>query len=251
MHYDAIILGATFTAAGLLQEYGKNCLVLERRPQAGYEFLNALSFGVYTRQPVTEEARSLLTEFENRGVFSGEYVCLFPAAPVLYQMLEGNHVLLNMEIPEIQRKNELFSVTAHGVSGYRTFHARRVIDTRVHPRQIVSKSLNLLVNTDDDTTPMIPGGIPTEKWGFDKDLTVKCPVPVEADYLQARKTVALLLRTLPENCKTALVADCFDYQLKDEIRTEDNGTEHLPSKGFQNPILAFDAGVLYARGGKA
>jgi len=43
--YEVIVLGATFTAAGIAGKLGKNCLILESRPDAGYEFFGAFHFG--------------------------------------------------------------------------------------------------------------------------------------------------------------------------------------------------------------
>lgn len=250
MHYDTIILGATFTAAGIAAERPDSCLILDRRPHAGYEFINALSFGTgYEMPPRSDRAILLKAELQKRGVFSDGTLNLFPCAPALYQLLERCNVLLNMELLSVTLENGLFTVTAHGVSGYRTFHARKVIDTRTAADQVHSKSLNVLINCDDGSIPVLPSEVITEKWGFPNDLVVKCAVAPEADYIQARKAVADLIRTLPEGCRAALVADCFDCSLKDNRLAESNGITYLPSKQFANPILAFDAGVLYAQGG--
>ena len=44
--YEVIVLGATFAAAGIAEQCKHNCLILERRAQAGYEFFGALQFDV-------------------------------------------------------------------------------------------------------------------------------------------------------------------------------------------------------------
>ena len=44
MIYDAIILGATFITAGIINKTQKNYLVIEEKTNAGYEFLSALKF---------------------------------------------------------------------------------------------------------------------------------------------------------------------------------------------------------------
>lgn len=252
MLYDTIILGATFTAAGIASKSSGNSLIIDRRPHAGYEFINALSFGSCgTPEPVTEQAKALKSQFRSRGAYDSGKPCLFPCAPVLYQILEDCNVLLNTEILCVDRSDAGWVVTTHSVSGYRTFRAKHVVDTRVLPHQIQSKSLNLLINRDDGTAPQLPQQWVTENWGYDADVVVKCPVSVDADYLRARTALADLLRQLPEGCKAALIADCFDYVLKEVILKESDGITYLPSKQYADPILAFDAGVRYAMGGEA
>ena len=58
MSYEIIVLGATFTAAGIAQKYKEKCLIMERSTLAGYEFLSALNFGTeYSCEPILDEAK--------------------------------------------------------------------------------------------------------------------------------------------------------------------------------------------------
>ncbi len=250
MHYDVIVIGATFTAAGLVQAYGDKCLVLERRPQAGYEFLNAAKFGTdYAEKLVSEEAIALEEQFVEKQAFDGERICLFDCASSYYKLLEGKNVLLNMEIVSVDKTGDGFTVTAHGVSGYRTFTADKVIDTTVHKDMVAGKSLNLLVNTDEENLAALPADLKTEKWGYEEDTLIKCYVAADAGYIEARRAVAAVIDTLPAEYRVAFVADCFDYEIKPGYPTEKDGIVYMPSCAYKNPLLAFDAGVLYAKGG--
>ena len=244
MEVDTLILGATFLSAGLLQICGDNCLVLERRPQAGYEFLNAMKTGSgYDRSPVTEEGRSFLEQFRKKGGFDGKTVNLPCCAPMFYQCLQGKQVLLNMELVSLERTPTGWTVTAHGVSGYRTWNAKRIIDTRVHPWMIASKTINILVN---GVCAALPQALSPEEYA-EGLWTLKCPVAVDADYITARKAVMQVIAQLPEGCKVVHVADMFDYQVQRGYPAEREGIVYLPSCAWENPFLAFDVGILYGK----
>ena len=249
MLYDVIVLGATFTAAGISASLGDKCLVLESRPQAGYEFLNALSFGTdYDIHVQTDQANRLAEEFHARGVFAGGIPCLFPCAPALYKLLQDKPVLLNMQILSVEHDADAFTVTAHGVSGYRHFRAKAVVDTRTPKEQIRSRTLNLLLSCPDGQLPALEGGIIAQPTAIPTEFILKCPMPPACDYLQARTAIAALIRQLPDGFKVNLVADCFDDVLA-APRPSQKGVQLLPSKQFANPLRAFDAGVLFAQGG--
>lgn len=251
MQYDVIVLGATFTAAGLLQVYKDKCLVLERRPQAGYEFFNAINFGTdYNKQLQTDAAKALREKFIEKKAFNGERICLFDCAAPFYSLLKGKNVMLNMELVSIIPTPDRFSVTVHGVSGYRTYSAKTIIDTRVHQNMIAEKTLNLLVSSENCDLLDLPSSFKLEKWGYTTDVLIKCPVDVKANYLDARKAVADVIRILPEGCKAALVADMFDCRLKGSYPYKKDGITYIPSSSYSNPLLAFDAGVIYALRGE-
>lgn len=251
MTYDTIILGATYLAAGIAEELQESCLIVERRPQAGYEFINALRFGPgYGEKLVSEKAKDLFKKFEEKGAFHGERICLFDCASCLYQMLENKNVLLNTEIVSVTKDGEGFRVQIHGVSGYRTFYAKRVIDTRVLPDMIHSKTLNLLINSKNHPSRILPYASEA-KYGYPGDVLIKIPVRADAGYAEARKQVKQFLENMPAGYKATLVADCFDWAIKQSYPKLKDGIYYLPSARFLGPLSAFDAGVLFARGGDA
>ena len=250
--YDVIVLGATFAAAGLLQVYNDRCLVIERRPQAGYEFFNALNFGKgYEKKLQTKDALTLKQKFVEKNAFHEDRVCLFDCASSFYELLKGKNVMLNMEIINVTPTADGFSVTAHGVSGYRTYSAKRIIDTRVRRDMIAAKTLNLLISGENCDTDDLAKGLKTENWGYETDILIKCPVDVNANYIEARRAVADTIKQLPEKYKAAMVADMFDCRLKGTYHEEKDGITYIPSCAYENPLLAFDAGIIYAKGGKA
>lgn len=248
--YDVIVLGATFAAAGIAVAAKDSCLVLDSRPQAGYEFLNALSFGTnYDSKPITPEGKALEKAFHARGVFRADTPNLFPCAPVLYGLLQDKHVLLNMQILSVVYDVDCFTVTAHGVSGYRIFQAKQVVDTRTHANQLLSSSLNMIINCPSGTAPSLPAGLRPEPTATPTDFLIRCPVKPDRDYLKARAALAAVIRQLPEHCKLLLTADCFDDTISGQYPMQKDGILYLPSKQFANPIAAFDAGVHYWQGG--
>ena len=250
--YDVIVIGATFAAAGLIQAYGEKCLVLERRPQAGYEFFNAVNFGTdYDTPLVSDEAKKLYDVFKEKNAFNGERICLFKCAMPFYGLLENKNVLLNMEIISVDKLEDGYCVSAHGVSGLRTFTAKKIIDTTVHKEMIEAKSLNILVNADSETDLVLPEELnfETKMWGYEEDTLIKCYVDADADYIMARNKIADTIELLPQAYKVALVADCFDYVIKPGYPCVKQDVTYMPSCAYKNPLLAFDAGILYAKGG--
>lgn len=245
MQYEVIVLGATFTAAGIAEKYGKKCLIVERSTEAGYEFFGALHFGQdYEQKPVTEEAKKLLDVFAKKKAFEGQRVCLYDCAPSLYKLLEGKNVLLNTEIISVEKaaENE-FLCTVHGVKGYRTFKAKRVVDTRVHAFMYSEKTFNFSVDTKDGFCKM-PGML-CEKWGFERNAVLRIPMEKEASYSEARKKVYEAVKHLPDGAKLLCVANVFDYAIDSDYSVPEDGVVYLPSKAYKNPVLAFDAGVLF------
>lgn len=242
MGFDVIVLGATFLGAGIAEALGDRCLMIDRRPQAGYEFINSLKFGHRFDNPLkTEAARSLLEDFKQNGAFEGDRICLFECAPHFYSLLLDKNVLLNTEIISVEHNDDGFTVTTHGVSGYRVHKAKTVIDTRSLPDAATEKYLNFIVNTDKDAT--LPDRLDTEKFGYECDTVVKCRVDMSDGYQTARKKVFDIADTL-EGFKVAMVADEFEYSFKDNNKSTSDGITHLPSQSFENPLLAYDAGVI-------
>ncbi len=242
MEYEVIVLGATFLGAGIAEALSGKCLIIDRRPQAGYEFINSLKFGHGYDQPLrTDTAKTLLNNFKANRAFMNERVCLFECAPHFYSLLLNKNVLLNTEIISVERDNGFFTVTTHGVSGYRVHRSKIVIDTRSLPDKATDKYLNFIVNTEGDAK--LPKHFTTEKFGYECDTVVKCRVDLNDGYTTARKKV-FEMASEAFGYKVAMVADEFEYTFKSITPTAENGLYILPSQGFQNPILAYDAGVI-------
>lgn len=242
MEYEAIVLGATFTGVAIAEALGERCLIIERRPQAGYEFINSLKFGSdYDKTLKSDAAKSLLKSFEQNNAFNNDRICLFECVPHFYSLLLNKNVLLNTEIVSIEHHSNLLTVTTHGVSGYRVHKAKSIIDTRALPDAVTYKFLNFIVNTDRDIN--LPEGLNTESFGYECDTVIKCKLDLIDDYKTARRKVFDIATSL-EGYKVAMVADEFEYVFKDKTLKTENGITFLPSQSFANPLLAFDAGVI-------
>ena len=250
MQYDVIVLGATFAAAGIVQKCKERCLVLERRPQVGYEFFSSLNYGKnYDADVCSSEAKELKDAFCNREAFMEDRVCISDCASLVYRMFQNSPILLNMEIISVNKETDGYTVIAHGVSGYRKFKANKLIDTRVREDMILSKTFNVMVNGEIEKLSEIFGDIAMEKWGYQKDAVLKIPVSVDADYISARKAVLNLTPKMPDDIKILMSADDFDFKIKQGYPKCEDGVLYLPSAMYENPLLAFDAGVMCANGG--
>jgi len=248
--YDVIVIGATFTAAGLLQKYGNKCLCLEKRPQGGYEFLNGLNFGYGYDEPLkSEEAEKLYKQFSEKKAFYDSRISLFDCAGVFYRLLENKNVMLNMNIVSVEKEVECFVVTAHGVSGFRTYRGKRVIDTTVHPYMVNKKTLNFLVNSENPERAELPSDLETEQCGYKDDILIKCEVPQDSGYIEARRKIREVAERLPSEYKIVLIADCFAYEVKTGYPAKENGIVYMPSVAYKNPVQAYDVGVTYDEGG--
>ncbi len=239
--YDVIVFGATFFAVGIASQLGDKCLIVEKRPSAGYEFISALSFGTsYDKELKTDEAKALQKTYEERNFITENRVCLFPCSAPFYKLLENKNVLLNTEIVSAEKKEDYFVCTTYGVSGYKTFEAKKIIDTRENENICVSKTFNLLIDGD---TSELSSDIAYEKWGFENQYVIKMPVSVDASYFEARREAKKIIENLPVSHKLVLSADTFDYEIKKDCIT----AELQPSKSFDNPLLSFDAGVTLGK----
>lgn len=242
--YDVIVLGATFLAAGIAQ-VAENCLVIERRPQAGYEFISAINFGTnYDKELKSEEAKALYKTFEERNFQTENRGSLFNISAPFYRLLEDKNILLNTEIISVEKTDDCFICTTHGVSGYRTFEAKKIVDTRCDDTMCISKTFNLLM---DGNTSELNDDVKYEKRGFENNYVLRIPVPNDTSYSDARKKAKDIIGTLPETHRLVLSADAFDYEIENGYPKTENDILYQPSGNFENPLLAFDSGVCLGK----
>ena len=240
MMYDIIAFGATFLSAGIAQT-SENCLIIERRPQAGYEFISSFNFGTnYDEELKSEEANELKKTFEERDYKTENRISLFNISAPFYRLLEDKNVLLNTEIISVCQKVDHFVCTAHGVSGFRTFEAKKIIDTRCDDDNCNAKTFNLLM---DGNVSELSSDLEYENWGFENNYVLRIPVSTDETYTQARKKAKEIIGNLPGSHRLVLSADVFDYEVKDGYPKTGNDIMYIPSKKYENPLLAFDAGI--------
>ena len=207
--YEVIVLGATFAAAGIAHKYQEKCLVLERSARAGYEFFGA------------------------QGFHAQEGLSVYP-------FLQECHTVFCAEICEVTQQNGSFVCRTHGVDGFRTYEGKRVIDTRCHAHMCHAKTFDLLVESRE------PPKLPNTTWertARDDRYILRCRVPLDSSYTEARLLAGDVVRRFSENQRLILAADEFDYQVKEGYPKTEKGIVYLPSKAYASPRLALEAGM--------
>ncbi len=204
--FDVIVLGATYAAAGIAEQYQKSCLILERRAEGGYEFF-------HPRQNAD------------------------PAA--LYKSLGKAEILFCTETVCVEKKNGAFLCKSYGVEGFRTHAARQVVDTRCDEKMSVSKTLGLLV---ESKTPPRLTGIDCEKTDMEDLYILRHPVPLSCGFSEARGLIKRTVESFPPDQRLILSANEFDFCVREGYPKVEEGIVRLPSKAYRDPAAAFEAG---------
>ena len=244
--FDVIVLGATFAAAGIAGGLKERCLILERGTTAGNEFFEALHFGKDYEIPAeTARGQQFQQAFLERGVFSQDRTCVYECRRILYQLLKETNIRFSAEVIDIQKVEDYFVCKTYEVDGYHTYTAKNVVDTRSKSEISTSKTYNFLIESVD--APVF-SGICAEKWGYENQYVLKCPVPLSCGYEKARELVRDVIGQFDETQKLVLLANGFDYQIRPDLPEQEAGVFLLPSKQYRNPVLAYDAGVCFGEG---
>lgn len=204
--YELIVLGATFAAAGIARTYGESCLVIEPGLEAGYEFTQALRPG-------------LKDDF-------------------LYRSFRQSNVLFAAQIVSVEREDNGFVCVTHGVDGYRTHRAKKIIDTRTCDNICQSKTYNLLIDSPEAPENL---GVAYDQVA-DSRYVLSCPVEPECDYPQARRKSYEILEKFTEDQRLILSANEFDYVVKPGYPKWEDGIFYMPSKAYETAEAAQKAG---------
>ncbi len=235
--YDVIVLGASFAAAGIARVCGKRCLVLERRMEAGYEFYGALHFGTGYDTPLKlSEAEEMRKQFCKKTSPYGNDALLYP-------IFKECDIYFGTETVSVEAKGESFLCTVHGVDGFRSFEGKTVVDTRSNTKISTSKSFNLLIESKE--LPQIEG-VSCKEADTEGRFVLTIPVPLSCTFHEARKIALKIVETFSPSQKLILSATEFDYQISKSLREED-GIRALPSKAYENPLLAYEAGLIFGK----
>ena len=237
--YDVIVLGATFAAAGIAQIYGERCLVLERRMHAGYEFFGALQFGTGFDQAVRAEEAQPLQES-----FAAACGCYYGCDAYIYPYFQKSHTVFGAEVVSVQTCQEGFVCSTHGVNGFVTYKAKKVVDTRSNCRISAAKTFNMLVESQEE--PSFSGVI-TEKAAGDRRYLLRCPVSLSCGFEEARAVAQQVIWRFSQTQRVIMLANEFDYQVREDHPKTEDGIFYLPAKAFANPVLAFEAGVMFGK----
>jgi len=230
--YEVIVLGATFAAAGIAHTYKKNCLILEQGLQAGAEFFGALQYGTGYDKQVQGEAAALQKRFAESNIYSCD--------AEVYPYLQEADILFGSKIVSVEKTETGFVCTTHGVEGFCTFEARQIIDTRCNEKISRSKTFNLLMESKE--APAV-SGTTAAKAGMEDHYTLRLPVSLSCSFPEARAAAKTVVEQFSETQKLLLSAWVFDYQVQEGYPKTENGILYLPSKLYENPVLAFAAGL--------
>ena len=209
MIYEAIVIGATFAAAGIAHRYKEKCLVVERRAQGGYEF------------------------------FTSQLFCEKPLS--VYPYFSECDSAFCTEIISVTQKNDGFICLTCGVEGFQSFEGKRIVDTRCSAEMSASKTYDLLIESKH--APSFEN-LSCEKTSGENRYLLRCPVPLACDFAEAREIAQAIVESFSEEQRLILSADEFNYRIKEGYPKMQDGVLLLPSKAYQNPSLAFEAGFL-------
>ncbi len=216
--YDVIVLGASFAGAGIASRLQTSCLVVEESLRAGYEFFAAFAFGTgWEKLPTQSESRALREAMLEKGEIS------LAGDRHLYPYFRGCDILFGTRLFQIEREKDSFLCTLHNAKGFSTLRAKRIVDTRASERNSRAKSYNLLLEGGE---------------------VFSLPVPLTFDFVKARAAAFAEREKRGEEKTVLLSAEEFDYHVKQDASCEKDGILYFPSKAFENPFLAFDAGLL-------
>lgn len=232
--YEVIVLGATFLAAGIAHKYKKKCLILERRVQAGYEFFGALNFGShYEKEPKCQEALILKQKFlENGG-------SLYGCDSHVYSYLSEAITVFGAETVSVEKAEGGFICTTHGADGFCTYEGRMIVDTRCKAEMCVLKTYNMLIESEKE--PEF-SGVTWEKSGDKKRYVLRLPVSPSSGYVEARHALMPIIQSFSKDQRLILLANEFDHNVKSGYPKYEDGILIWPSKMYENPIIAFEAG---------
>lgn len=233
--YDLIVLGATFAAAGIAQKFRKRCLIIERGTRAGYEFYGALNFGASTQ---TADLSSTALALEEKLYQSPDGV--YGSERHIYPLLNAANVVFGASPVSIERNGNAFVCKVLGVSGFVTYEGKSVVDTRCHEWMCLSKHYNFLMES-----PCVPNfaGVCYRQIPARSHYVISCPVPLSCSYPEARMTAFQVMQQFSDSQRLILSADEFDYHVQSGYPEIQEGILYLPSKGYETPALAFDAGL--------
>ena len=127
--YERIILGATFAGIGAAVRHPEGCLVVERRTQPGYEYIDSFSTVQCNGTTLGEAAQELEQQLRDRGILSvdGKVAHGALAAFLNSYILEKKiPVLLQTEVAAVTLCDGYYAVDLVNASGKQRVTAREV-----------------------------------------------------------------------------------------------------------------------------
>lgn len=255
MKYDLVVVGATFAGLGAYLESDGNALIIERRAQIGYEFLNTYTKLSAETDPRSKTAQEFYSAMQAEGLSfqSGDLI------PFLYQTLKEENILLMTEILHVEKIVDGYRITVYGAEGQYTIDAGHIIDTTeglslplsLRP-EITAKSLSavLLRSEGQPFTEYCKNGVAVTAFRDNLSLlTMK--LNVSDSYQDGRQKLhSFWIKHQLSGHVIGLISDCFDIKVQSSYESISDHYQRLTSFGFESPVKAFEAGVSLVRGGE-
>ena len=156
----------------------------------------------------------------------------------MYEIFKGCDTVFSAEVVSLEKTDKGFSCLTHGVDGFRTYEAKTIIDTRCREDMCHSKTYDLLMES-----PEAPDYPDCEEGKGKNRYILHCPVPLGCTYPQARAIIKKIVTKFTANQRLILTADAFTYRVKPGYPKTENGILRLPSKAYETPALAYEAGL--------
>ena len=104
----------------------------------------------------------------------------------------------------------------------------------------LSKTYNLLIDSKEEP---VFSNVQCKKANGENRYILYCPTPLFYGYAQARAAAQDIIMQFSETQRLILSANEFDYHIKEDYPKTQDGILYLPSKVYENPTLAFEAGL--------
>ncbi len=236
IYCDNLVIGSTFFAVGFALK-NKNTLIIDKASRLGYEYMDSFdnSF-VNTDNILSKEAQILYHSLKVRNIISESHKPIISAyASVLSEIVADNNinVLFKTVIIDVIKTDEGYNVKISNADGITEIKCKRIIDTTAN--NYTNKSLNALLirnnenEAKNDRYELVSG----EKRDV---MYLKFFLENNCNLQEARKELYKIVRNELHQAKLVQTAYEFEYYY-DTVNTS--------SDSYKNPILSFNAGLIY------
>lgn len=200
--YERLILGATFAGIGAAVRRPEGCLIVERRTQPGYEYIDSFSTVRCNGTALGAEAQALEQQLRGRGILSedGKVAHGALAAFLNGYLLEQNvSILLQTEVVAVTACDGYYAVDLVNASGKRCVTAKEVFyaqppmadgDVYMSAQLVSSKAGMEPLQAWQENMALEPGY-------FDGQMILKVRVDANATMQQARAVLMDCWRARP------------------------------------------------------
>ena len=240
--FDTLVVGCTYASLGYAIEQG-NTKIIDAHQVCDTVFsLTLPSFAYVPYQPRTEEGVALLHHFERLSLIENgmQNTSAFECALCAYLMEKGLIPTLKCRVIETKMtENDITRVTVQTNAGLDVLYTKRIIEASGIKAQ---RWISILYITEEPEraheafTRIFPGAT-TEPAFYEKRYAAHIPIA----HLDINAAKAFLYDMWNQNkipAKILYIAPLF-YQ------RESGGI--LSDYGYENPIRAFESGILLAR----